>query len=82
MREVEWQEDEIPHKVLRCANLVEGDECKCLREERGGEVVFAEGEGEEDAREEHLWEEGGGGPQALWGGGRVLLVLVLVLETR
>ena len=43
---------------LACAHLVKGDKGKCLREHGGGEILFGRHEGDQDAREEQLGEEG------------------------
>jgi len=45
---------------LARANLVESDKGKRLGEHGRGEVLFGEDEGDEDAREEELGEEGDG----------------------
>lgn len=45
---------------LTGANLVESDKRKRLREHGGGEILLREDEGDEDAREEELGEEGDG----------------------
>lgn len=72
MREVQWEEDEVPEEVLRRADFVERHEREGLREQRGGERVGgcrAAEEGEEERGEQDLGEES----QALgskFGGGR------------
>ena len=76
-RKVEGEKDEVPHKVLACADLVEGDEGERLGEHGAHEVAFCVCEREEDGGEGHLRDERDGRPGEggvrgpRWGGDKV-----------